>query len=132
VLYFFAPFSIVRNLGQRREVDQETVLGAIAAYLLIGIFFAFAYRSVAELQGGPFFGANGDGTMSDQLFFSFVTLSTTGYGNLVPAKNPGQTMAVAEAVFGQLFLVVAVAKVISAWQPKRIREEGRQSPPDER
>jgi hypothetical protein len=128
-LYFVAPFSIVRHLVQRREVDQETLLGAIGAYLLIGMFFAFAYRSVASVQAGPFFGENGDGSMSDALFFSFVTLSTTGYGNLVPAKNPGQTMAVMEAVFGQLFLVVAVAKVINAWQPKRMREEGEPGPP---
>jgi hypothetical protein len=132
VLYAFAPFSIVRDLGERGEVDGEVVLGAIAAYLLIGMFFAFAYRTVASVQAGPFFGPDGDGAMSDHLFFSFVTLSTTGYGNLVPAANPGQTMAVGEAIFGQLFLVVAVAKVISAWQPRRMREESEPTPPSER
>jgi hypothetical protein len=123
VLYFFAPFSIIRHVGLRQDVDLETVLGAIAAYLFIGMFFAFAYRSVASFQPGPFFGANGEGTLSEDLFFSFITLSTTGYGNLVPAENPGQTMAVAEAVFGQLFLVTAVAKIISAWKPKGLRAE---------
>jgi len=132
VLYFIAPFSIVRHLGVRREIDQETVLGAIAAYLLIGIFFAFAYRTVGAAQAGPFFGASGEGTMSDDLFFSFITLSTTGYGNLVPAANPGQTMAVTEAIVGQLFLVTAVAKVINAWQPKRLRADAEQPPPGER
>ena len=129
VLYFFAPFSIVRHVGQRRDVDLETVLGAVAAYLFIGMFFAFAYRSVGWFQPGPFFGANGEGTLSDDLFFSFITLSTTGYGNLVPAENPGQTMAVAEAVFGQLFLVTAVAKIISAWKPKGMRAELERTPP---
>lgn len=124
VLYFIAPFSIVGHIGLRREVDQETVLGAIAAYLLIGMFFAFAYRSVATIQAGPFFGSGGDGTMSDTLFFSFITISTTGYGNLVPAANPGQSLAVLEAIAGQLFLVTAVAKVISAWRPKRMRTDG--------
>jgi hypothetical protein len=123
VLYFIAPFSIVGHIGVRRDVDQETVLGAIAAYLLIGMFFAFAYRSIAAIQAGPFFGAGGDGSISDTLFFSFVTISTTGYGNLVPAANPGQSLAVLEAVAGQLFLVTAVAKVISAWRPKRLGAE---------
>ena len=52
------------------------------------------------------------------LFFSFVTLTTTGYGDLVPTANPGQTLAVLEAVLGQLFLVTAVAKIITAWKPK--------------
>jgi voltage-gated potassium channel Kch len=57
-------------------------------------------------------------TDAQVLFFSFVTLTTTGYGDLVPATNPGQTMAVLEAVLGQLFLVTAVAKIITAWKPK--------------
>jgi len=59
--------------------------------------------------------------MSQSLFFSFVTLTTTGYGNLVPATNPEQSLAVMEAVLGQLFLVTAVAKIITAWKPRRWR-----------
>ena len=46
------------------------------------------------------------------------THHTTGYGDLVPATNPGQTLAVLEAVLGQLILVTAVAKIITAWKPK--------------
>ena len=82
------------------------------------VFLAFAYRFVGAAQAGPFFGSKGDGSVSSDLFFSFVTLTTTGYGNLVPAKNPGQTMAVLEALLGQLFLVTAVAKVVNAWRPR--------------
>jgi hypothetical protein len=59
------------------------------------------------------------------LFFSFTTLTTTGYGNLVPAANPGQTFAVLEMLTGQLFLVTAVAKVVSTWRPS----QGRGRPP---
>jgi hypothetical protein len=122
VLYVVAPVSIVRHIGYRREVDQETMLGALAAYLLIGMAFAFVYQFVGSVQAGPFFGADGDGTVSDDLFFSFVTLTTTGYGNLVPAGNPGQSLAVLEALVGQLFLVTAVAKVVTAWRPRAWRE----------
>jgi hypothetical protein len=118
-LYFLAPFAILRDLIFRQVVDQETVLGAIAAYLLVGMFFAFVYRLVGVVQSGPFFGAQGDGDLSNCLFFSFVTLTTTGYGNLVPATNPGQSLAVLEALTGQLFLVTAVAKIINSWKPKR-------------
>jgi Ion channel len=119
VLYFVAPFSIVRHIGYRRTVDLETMLGALAAYLLIGMAFAFVYRLLGAVQASAFFGANGDGTISQDLFFSFVTLTTTGYGNLVPAGNPGQSLAVLEALMGQLFLVTAVAKIVSAWRPRR-------------
>jgi hypothetical protein len=117
LLYLVAPFSIVRHLVLRRRVDRETVLGAIAAYVLAGMFFAFLYRALGDLQPGPFFGAQGEGAFAQDLFFSFTTLTTTGYGNLVPAGNPGQTCAVLEMLLGQLFLVTAVAKVVSAWRP---------------
>ncbi len=119
LLYLIAPISIVRHLASRTGVDQETMLGAIAAYLLMGMAFAFAYRTIAALQAGPFFGAEGDGTTSQTLFFSFTTLTTTGYGNLVPADNPGQTIAVMEMILGQLFLITALGKIVSAWRPKR-------------
>ena len=68
-------------------------------------------------QAGPFFGSQGEGPFPQYLFFSFTTLTTTGYGNLVPDANPGQTLAVLEMLIGQLFLVTAVARVVSAWQP---------------
>jgi hypothetical protein len=119
LLYLIAPFSIVRDLMLRAQIDIETLLGAITAYLLIGMFFAFAYKAAGEFGSVPFFGAAGHGTLTQDLFFSFVTMTTVGYGNLVPAANPGQTFAVLEAVTGQLFLVVAVGKIISGLQPRR-------------
>ena len=118
LLYLIAPVSIVRHLVGRRVVDSETVLGAIAAYLMAGMFFAFFYHALGVSQTHmPFFGSQGRGTLSQDLFFSFTTLTTTGYGNLVPAGNPGQTLAVLEMLIGQLFLVTAVAKVVNAWRP---------------
>jgi hypothetical protein len=119
LLYLIAPFSILRHLLLRREIDVEALLGAVAAYLLIGMFFAFAYQAAGELGSVPFFGSAGHGSLSEDLFFSFVTMTTVGYGNLVPAANPGQTLAVVEAVTGQLFLIVAVGKIISGLQPRR-------------
>jgi Ion channel len=119
VLYLIAPFSITRSLVFRREIDVQTVLGAIDIYLLVGMLFAFIYRFLGVIQSSAFFGAAGDGKFPQDLFFSFTTLTTTGYGNLVPAGNPGQTFAVAEMLIGQLFLVTAVAKVINAYTPVR-------------
>ena len=120
VLYLIAPFSITRSLLFRREVDLQTVLGAIDIYLLVGMLFAFIYRFLGVVQPSAFFGTAGDGKLPQDLFFSFTTLTTTGYGNLVPAGNPGQSFAVAEMLIGQLFLVIAVAKVINAYQPLRL------------
>jgi Ion channel len=132
VLYLVAPFSIVRHIAYRRAVDRETMLGALAAYLFIGMAFAFVYRFLGAVQASTFFGDEGDGTLSQDLFFSFVTLTTTGYGNLVPAGNPGQSLAVLEALMGQLFLVTAVGKLVSAWRPRGWRDPspGTESPLD--
>jgi hypothetical protein len=118
VLYVIAPFSIVRHLITRNVVDAQTLLGAIAAYLLIGLSLAYVYRFLGLLQSAPFFGTSGVGTMSDDVFFSFTTLTTTGYGNLVPAGQPGQSLAVMEMIIGQLFLITAVGKIVSAWRPR--------------
>lgn len=122
LLYLIAPVSIIRHLVGRRTIDSETILGAIAAYLMAGMFFAFLYHALGLSQTQPpFFGSQGRGTLSQGLFFSFTTLTTTGYGDLVPAGNPGQTFAVLEMLIGQLFLVTAVAKVVSDWRPGRGR-----------
>jgi hypothetical protein len=113
LLYGVAPVSLLRHTLARPAIDLQTLIAAIAAYVMLGMFFAFAYRATAAIQTTPFFGDSGRGNMSDYLFFSFITLTTTGYGNLIPATNPGQTFAVLEAIVGQLFLVTAVAKIVN-------------------
>jgi len=127
LLYLIAPLSIVRDIGFHRGVDTETMFGALTAYLLIGMAFGFAYQCMAVLQPGPLFGDAGDPALSQTLFFSFVTMTTTGYGDLVPAGNPAQSIAVLEALIGQLFLVTAVAKVVENWRPRRWRRTSEES-----
>lgn len=89
VLYALSPAVLTHDVLRRRAVDPQTVLGAISAYLLIGMAFAFTYVTVQACQGPPSFGEEGAATVASSLFFSFTTLTTTGYGNLVPAGNPG-------------------------------------------
>lgn len=130
VLYLVAPIVIVRHIFRRPRIDTQTLNGAVAAYLLIGMAFAYAYSLVAIAQPmPPLFGDSGRGDMQDYLFFSFITLTTTGYGNLVPAGNPAQTLAVAEAILGQLFLVTAVARIVSAWRmPAELQDRDADQP----
>jgi hypothetical protein len=85
--YLAAPVIIIRHPLLRETVDTQTMLGAITAYLMIGMSFAVAYRALGTLGAGPFFGSQGDGTFSQDLYCSFTTLTTTGYGNLVPAAT---------------------------------------------
>lgn len=110
--FFVAPVAIIRHQVTRRGLDLEALLAATAAYILVGMFFTFVYNLVALLTVTPIFGTQSTDSLSNQLFFSFTTLTTTGYGNFVPLSAGVQGIAVAEAITGQLFLITAVARIM--------------------
>ena len=91
------------------------MLASIAAYIQVGMFFTFAYNLIALISPVATFGDDQVDSLTGQLFFSFTTLTTTGYGNIVPVSAGVQSVAIAEAVTGQLFLVIAVARIVSGW-----------------
>jgi hypothetical protein len=115
LLYVIAPVSILRDVASSREVDGDMLVGSVAAYLQIGILFAFIYRLIDAVT--PSFSTPVD--TGDLLFFSFVSLSTTGYGDVVPTGWAAETASVVEIVVGQFFLVAAVGKIVTAWVPRR-------------
>jgi len=94
------------------EVNQQSITGAVCVYVLIGLMFAFAYGAAAAIGSGPFFAQGTDGTTSLRVYFSYVTLATLGYGDYTPAGNFGHTVAIVEALLGQLYLVTVVALLV--------------------
>jgi hypothetical protein len=78
------PVSVNRVLHHRR-ITHETVLGALCAYVLIGLLFAFLYLAVQELRDEPFFAQPGPHEQSEFLYFRFVALTTLGFGDLSPS-----------------------------------------------
>ncbi|WP_213815742.1 ion channel [Glaciihabitans sp. dw_435] len=117
--YLSAPVAILSHQIRRGRVDGQTLLAAVAAYVLVGMFFTFVFNLTALVTDVPIFGDAHADTLTSQLFFSFTTLTTTGYGNLVPVGQFGQTVAIVEAIAGQLFLVIAVARVVAGWERPR-------------
>jgi hypothetical protein len=115
VAYLAAPLAIVAHLARRDRIDGQAVLASIAAYIQVGMFFTFAYNLIALISPAATFGDDQVDSLTGQLFFSFTTLTTTGYGNIVPVSAGVQSVAIAEAVTGQLFLVIAVARIVSGW-----------------
>jgi hypothetical protein len=111
---------IARDLAERRSVDVQTVLGGLSLYVLLGIFFASLYALVAEIGDGAFFTRGDDGSAGERVYFSFVTISTTGFGDLAPASGVGRAFAVMEIVVGQLYLVTVVAILIAAATRRRL------------
>lgn len=112
IAFLIAPVAIIRHQVTRRGLDLEALLAATAAYVLVGMFFTFAYNLISLLAATPTFGGGEVDSLSTQLFFSFTTLTTTGYGNIVPVTPGVQGVAVAEAICGQLFLITAVARIM--------------------
>ncbi len=112
-----APFVVVRRLLQHQTVSVQTLYGALAAYLLLGITFGFAFQTVDALQTTPFFGTAEPTT--SYLYYSFVTITTTGYGNLTAATELGQLLSVVEAVVGQVYLVTVVAMIVGLLAQRR-------------
>jgi hypothetical protein len=108
-------------------INAQSVLGVVTIYLLLGLFYCFAFSVVAVFGDGPFFAQGTDGTVADRLYFSYVTIATLGYGDLTPAQTTGRMLAAAEAIFGQLYLVTVVAVVVSRLRP-RDAGNGREGP----
>jgi hypothetical protein len=95
------------------EVNIQSVTGAISIYLLLGMMFVFFYGAMANLGSGDFFAQGTDGTRLIRLYFSYVTLATLGYGDYTPSGDLGRTVAVVEALLGQLYLVTVVAVLVA-------------------
>ena len=102
-LLAIAMLAVLRRVVTTAEIGSRTILGAISVYAVLGILFSFAYSTIDHLQSGRFFSEVTDPKGSEFLFFSYATLTTTGYGNLVPAGQPGRMFAGLEMMLGQLF-----------------------------
>jgi voltage-gated potassium channel Kch len=130
LLLAVAAIVILRRVVLTAQVDFRTILGAISVFTLLGLLFAFLFLSLGRLVSGDVFSGVVNAPARDYLFFSYTTLTTTGYGNLVPAGTIGQILAVFEMLTGQVFMVTLVAGLVSLWRPGA-RGAARAAPRDE-
>lgn len=113
---------LVRGVGRMvrdRGVSLQAVAGALAIYMLVGLTFAFMVSVIAYV--GPKYFAQpghasaGEGAyfaLSEEVYFSFTTMTTTGYGDLTPATNVGHALAVLEMLIGQIYLVTVIGLLV--------------------
>lgn len=118
VLIVATIVAIAVGVIDQDEVNAHSVTGAVCIYLLFGLLFLFVYSAIALLGSGPFFAQGTDGTRALRLYFSYVTLATLGYGDYTPAGDLGHTVAVLEALVGQLYLVTVLALLVSRLRGK--------------
>jgi hypothetical protein len=104
---------LVRDLRATGMVRVQTLFGVLALYMLIGMAFGFVYGAIDYYGGDPFFAAGQSATVSNCLYYSFITLSTVGYGDFVARTDLGHTLAVFEALIGQIYLVTVVSLIVT-------------------
>jgi hypothetical protein len=123
LLIALAPLAIVSGVirGVRTEgvVTLHTMFGVLCIYLLLGMLFASAYALVGDAQTEAFFASSIDPDISDYLYFSFATLTTVGYGDLSAATDLGRSVAITEALIGQIYLVTLVAVIVGGLSRRR-------------
>jgi Ion channel len=113
---------IVRSLRARRGVTIAAVFGVLCLYILLGMFFAGLYSSLDRLNP-HFFANDAQASVSNCLYFSFTTLTTVGYGDFTAAGQLGHTLAVSEALLGQIYLVTIVSLIVGNLGQRRLRDE---------
>jgi len=118
LLVLASPIAVISRIIRHTRVTLDTLLGSICVFVLIGLVFTCADIAVQRLSGRPFFAQPGAGhETADFLYFSFITMTTVGYGDLSPAHGLPRTMAVLEALTGQIFLVVMVSRLVALFTP---------------
>jgi hypothetical protein len=109
LLAFVAPLLILRHIIRSLRVSFQLVLGALCVYLLLGLVYTYLFAIIATVGDAQFFVQLAHPSLPDFLYFSYTTLSTTGYGDLTAAGSLERMIGISEALMGQLFLVSAVA-----------------------
>lgn len=156
--FFYLAYHILRWTMQRHEVDTETIYAAVSVYLLMALMWGLIYYSVALQSPGSFhlppeddFGriqvsraqAPGDGAtplpatgwltagnggQGAMMYYSFVTLTTLGYGDFYPVSDAARIMAMLEATLGQLYLVILVARLVGLYTAQESERRRKASP----
>jgi len=108
----FTPLVLVEVLGTRR-INPDTLMGGIAIYLLVGYLFGLIYVLLEKFQPGSFSNVEPNAFLAERLqYFSFITLSSVGYGDIGPVSLLARRATVMEALFGQLYLAVFVGRLV--------------------
>ena len=119
IILFMAFTAIVLLLFvlNASQVDEDLLYGAVAIYMLIGGTWAMIYAILEEVHFGSFaitatYDLDGVVTWFDLLFYSFATLTTLGYGDIVPVTSPARSLAVVEAIIGVMYLAIIISRLV--------------------
>lgn len=128
ILYFFMVTSILFNhILKAKDVTPDTLYGAICVYLLLGLLWMTLYGCIEYFSPGAVFvsgtlGIDGDISTNELIYYSYTTLSTLGYGDITSTTPLGRMLSVLEAIAGQLFIAVLIARLVSLYTAKALQK----------
>ena len=113
LFYGICLLIFLHRIFSETTVTIDSIQGGIAIYFLSGVFWAFLYQTLLLFDPDAIlFSDHVPGAFSDLIYFSFVTMTTLGYGDIMPISRMAKNMAVLEAVWGQTYLAVLVARLV--------------------
>ena len=119
----FTIFHILSHIFKQQEVTKDTIAGATATYLLLALLWAFVYAVLDRLQPDSFAISAAGSPLGEGrdifIYYSFVTITTLGYGDITPVSYLASSMAALEAVVGQLYLVILVSWLVGMYVSKK-------------
>ena len=126
IILFF--MHAIYNIGsyiwsERHRVNHDVIFAAISAYLLLGIAWGHLYELLEMTAPGSFKGLGADLIKDDLFYFSFVTLCTLGFGDVVPITRPARSLTILEAVIGQLYIAVLIARLMGSYVAELRRQD---------
>jgi uncharacterized membrane protein len=115
-----AGFRAFRFALSGGEIDSEHICAALSVYMLAGHFFGLAYWRLMNVSPGSFAAGStvlsaGQFDLPSAIYFSFVVIATLGFGDIVPATTISRGLVITEAVLGQFYMVVLVARLVSLY-----------------
>lgn len=120
-LYFsFAFIEILKKIFSSQSNNFNIVVGSVSAYILIGFIFGLAFIVIDTLTSNSFFFSNG-AKENDLMYFSFVTLTTLGFGDISPLTPLTKTLTIMEAIFGQIYLIVVISRIIGMQTTSQVK-----------
>ena len=113
--FFFAVATIIiiRHLVNQKEITADLIWGAVCGYFLLGFMWGDIFSLLETLQPGSFNLGEGVPDIDSLIYFSFVTLATLGYGDIVPLTKQAASLAIIETIMGQMYLAVNIAALVA-------------------
>ena len=123
VFFCYVAFGLLSHVFGHERVTGDTIAGAVCVFFLIGLIWALAYQGIYFFDHGAFNNVTAKSfspaSTVNLMYYSFATLTTLGYGDITPVSKPARMIAVTEALIGQIYLTVLVARLVSLYAPVR-------------